>query len=37
MANPIYAEVVPRELGYILQSSLDVHVAWYVHDDGRLT
>ena len=36
MANPIYAEVVPRELGYILQSSLDVQVAWYVHDDGRL-
>ena len=36
IANPIYAEVVPRELGYILQSSLDVQVAWYVHDDGRL-
>ena len=36
MANPIYAEVVPRELGYILQSSLDVQVAWYVDDDGRL-
>ena len=36
IANPIYAEVVPRELGYILQSSLDVRVAWYVDDDGRL-
>ena len=36
IANPIYAEVVPRELGYILQSSLDVQVAGYVHDDGRL-
>ena len=36
MANPIYAEVVPRELGYVLQDSLDVKVAWYVHDDGRL-
>ena len=36
IANPIYAEVVPRELGYILQSSLDVQVAWYVDDDGRL-
>ena len=36
MANPIYAEVVPRELGYILQSSLDVQTAWYVDDDGRL-
>ena len=36
MANPIYAEVIPRELGYILQSSLDVQTAWYVDDDGRL-
>ena len=36
MANPIYAEVVPRELGYVLQSSLDVQAAWYVDDDGRL-
>ena len=36
MANPIYAEVVPRELGYILQSSLDQNPAWYVDDDGGL-
>ena len=36
MANPIYAEVVPRELGYVLQDSLDVQTAWYVDDDGRL-
>ncbi len=36
IANPIYAEVVPRELGYVLQDSLDVQVAWYVDDDGRL-
>ena len=36
IANPIYAEVVPRELGYILQSSLDVQAAWYVDDDGGL-
>ena len=36
IANPIYAEVVPRELGYILQSSLDVQTAWYVDGDGRL-
>ena len=36
IANPIYAEVVPRELGYILQSSLDVQAAWYVDDAGRL-
>ena len=36
IANPIYAEVVPRELGYILQSGLDVQTAWYVDGDGRL-
>ena len=36
MANPIYAEVVPRELGYILQSSLDVQARWYVDGDGGL-
>ena len=36
MANPIYAEVVPWQLGYVLQDSLDVLVAWYVDDDGRL-
>ena len=35
IANPIYREVVPRELGYVLQDSLDVQTAWYV-DDGRL-
>ena len=27
---------MPRELGYILQSVLDVQAAWYVDDDGRL-
>ena len=36
IANPIYREVVPRELGYVLQDSLDVQVAWYVDDAGRL-
>ena len=36
IANPIYQEVVPRELGYILQSSLDVRAAWYVDGAGRL-
>ena len=36
MANPIYAEVVPRELARILQSSLDQDAAWYVDGDGRL-
>ena len=36
IANPIYQEVVPRELGYILQSSLDMQAVWYVDDAGRL-
>ena len=36
IANPIYREVVPRELGYVLQDSLDIQARWYVGDDGRL-
>ena len=36
MANPIYAEVVPRELGYVLQDSLDQNPAWYLKADGDL-
>ena len=36
IANPIYQEVVPRELGYVLQDSLDQHTAWYVDDAGAL-
>ena len=36
IANPIYQEVVPRELGYVLQDSLDVQPSWYVDDAGAL-
>ena len=38
MANPIYAEVVPRELTVAQQSELEslVSPAWYVSRDGRL-
>ena len=36
IANPIYAEVVPRELGYVLQDSLNQDAAWYVDAAGRL-
>ena len=36
IANPIYQEVVPRELGYVLQDSLDVQPTWYVDDGGGL-
>ena len=36
IANPIYAEVVPRELGWILQEELDLSTTWYVDADGGL-
>ena len=36
IANPIYAEVVPRELGRVLQETLDQDVAWCVDPDGGL-
>ena len=35
IANPIYAEVVPRHLNYAVQAGLPYQVAWYVGaDDG---
>ena len=36
IANPIYAEVVPRELGWILQETLDLNTTWYVDADDSL-
>ena len=36
MANPIYAEVVPRELTAMAQERLMVETAWYVDAAGRL-
>ena len=38
IANPIYAEVVPREMTTVLQSGLETQVdpAWYVNADGSL-
>ena len=36
IANPIYAEVVPRELGWIVQEELDLDTKWYVDEDGGL-
>ena len=36
LANPIYQEVVPRELGYVLQDSLHEETAWHVDGSGRL-
>ena len=36
IANPIYAEVVPRELTYATQEDLMVEPAWYIDDDNAL-
>jgi len=36
MANPIYAEVVPRDLTYAVQEKLLQDPAWYVDADGGL-
>ena len=36
MANPIYAEVVPRELTAMAQMRLQVEASWYVDSAGRL-
>ena len=36
IANPIYREVVPRELTWIAQQELDLQTTWYVDEDGGL-
>ena len=36
IANPIYAEVVPRELTWVAQEEFDQDTAWYVKADGSL-
>ena len=36
IANPIYAEVVSRELTWIVQEELDQDMAWCVDAEGRL-
>ena len=36
IANPIYAEVVPRHLNYAVQETLPQRMAWYVGADGGL-
>ena len=36
VANPIYAEVVPRHLNYAVQAGLPQEMAWYVDADGAL-
>ena len=36
IANPIYAEIVPRELTYAAQVGLNEDTAWYINADGSL-
>ena len=36
IANPIYREVIPRDLTYTTQLYIPQDPAWYVHADGRL-
>ncbi len=38
ISNPIYREVIPRELGFITQLNLEslIQPAWYITDDGSL-
>ena len=36
IANPIYAEVVPRHLSHAVQMGLPQRMAWYVDGDGGL-
>lgn len=36
IANPIYAEVIPRALSFVLQSFLTIDPQWFIKADGRL-
>ena len=36
IANPIYAEVVPRELTWVIQEEFEQEPVWYVNADGSL-
>ncbi len=36
IANPIYAEIIPRQLTYSTQHTIHHQSAWYVLPDGRL-
>ena len=36
IANPIYQEVIPRELTYSTQLTISQQTAWYLRPDGRL-
>ncbi len=36
IANPIYQEIIPRELIYTAQSGMALDTAWYIGADGRI-
>ena len=36
IANPIYAEVIPRELTWVAEDDVEAQTAWYVGADGAL-
>ena len=36
IANPIYAEVVPRELTWVVQGEFEEKTTWYIRADGSL-
>lgn len=36
ISNPIYAEVIPRLLTYVMEANITHETAWYVQEDGSL-
>jgi len=36
IANPIYQEIIPRELSYTAQSGMTLKSAWYIGEDGGI-
>jgi len=36
IANPLYAEVIPRALTHVLQANINQDIAWYQRQDGSL-
>ncbi len=36
VANPIYREIIPRDLTWVLQSDIHQETRWYLRPDGRL-
>ncbi len=36
IANPIYQEIIPRELSWNIQMGISQQPAWYILSDGRL-